>query len=662
MSLLILESALRALALAIAASLVLRLFRVRNVLAQKCVWTVVLAASLAMPVLLLISAQLPSWPGATLRIPVIPRDQALALARGVHPINAAAAQSVSSPQNKFSPAEPAHLGRFPAPIVSPDQAVTVPEPAPATLRFSLSNLAWLLYFAIAGVFLVRLINGLVSALRLWRKSEPVSLDTSRLAPGLRLRTSRAVSSPVNVWAGVVLPADYKTWDEKKLRIVLAHERSHVRQGDFYLQLLAGLYQALVWFSPLGWWLKRKLSDLGEAISDRAGLAEAASRFSYAQVLLEFAVAPRTSLIGVAMARPSSLYLRMERLLNESAFRQAFAGGRRVLFAALIAPVLLFAASTLVRVEAAPVQAQSPTTGQSHPDAAPILDSADAQPRPQNQAQQAPQPGAAPAATHAESASTGEGSSTAEGNSSSDSITNTNTSDGRHYTYANSGSYSYAYSDDPNHDSYALVLNNDSNISFSGDWDDAVHQEIERLRKTTNGNFLWFRHEGKDYIVTDPAIVQRLAQMYAPIEKLGKEQEELGRQQEALGKKQEALGKSQESAALIVPDTKEQMAMLKTELAALDKQIDEQVTQATVNELQARLSEVQERLGAIQGEIGAKQGELGRQQGELGEQQGRLGEEQGRLGEQQGKLAHDVDSQVKSIIDQTLKNGTAQPAK
>jgi BlaR1 peptidase M56 len=662
MSLLILESALRALALAIAASLVLRLFRVRNVLAQKCAWTVVLAASLAMPVLLLISAQLPSWPGATLRISVIPQVHPVPLVQKIHQADTAAPQSIASQRNNLSPSDFASKGRFPAPIVSPDQAVTAPEPAPATPRFSPSSLAWLFYFAIAGVFFVRLINGLVSALRLWRKSEPVSLDTSRLAPGLRLRTSRAVSSPVNVWAGVVLPADYKTWDEKKLRIVLAHERSHVRQGDFYLQLLAGLYQALVWFSPLGWWLKRKLSDLGEAISDRAGLAEAASRFSYAQVLLEFAVAPRTSLIGVAMARPSSLYLRMERLLNESAFRQAFAGGRRVLFAALIAPVLLFAASTLVRVEAAPAQAQSPTAGQSHPDAAPILDSADAQPRPQNQAQQAPQPGAAPAATHAESGSTGGGSSNDEVNSSSDSITNTNTSDGRHYTYANSGSYSYSYADDSHQDSYALVLNNDSNITFSGDWNDGLHQEIERLRKSISGSFLWFRHEGKDYIVTDPAIIQHLSEMYAPIQKLGKEQEELGRQQEALGKKQEALGKSQESAALIVPDTKEQMAKLKTELAALDKQIDEQVTDATVNELQAKLAEVQAQIGAIQGAMGAKQGELGRQQGALGEQQGRLGEQQGRLGEQQGKIAHEVDRQVKSIIDQSLKDGTAQPAK
>jgi hypothetical protein len=47
--------------------------------------------------------------------------------------------------------------------------------------------------------------------------------------------------------------------------------------DFYLQVLAGLYGAMFWFSPLGWWLKRKLSELGEAISDLAGLEEAASR-------------------------------------------------------------------------------------------------------------------------------------------------------------------------------------------------------------------------------------------------------------------------------------------------------------------------------------------------------------------------------------------------
>src|SRR6202021_2790285 len=86
---------------------------------------------------------------------------------------------------------------------------------------------------------------------------------------LQLRISSKVASPVTIGSAIVLPEDYTTWDREKLRIVLAHERSHVRQGDFYLQLLASLYTALVWFSPLGWWLKKELADLAEAISDRA---------------------------------------------------------------------------------------------------------------------------------------------------------------------------------------------------------------------------------------------------------------------------------------------------------------------------------------------------------------------------------------------------------
>src|ERR1035437_2962228 len=198
-------------------------------------------------------------------------------------------------------------------------------------------MAMLFYLAVTGCLLPRLLFGLGSALKLWFKAEPVPMRSLPvayvgLAYGLRLRSSRDLSSPVTIGSGVVLPNDYTEWDSGKLRIVLAHERSHMRQGDFYIQTLAGLYAILFWFSPLGWWLKRKLSDLSETISDRAGLLEAASHASYAQVLLEFAALPRTALtsripIGVAMARPGRLTHRIERLLNESSFRQAFAGGR-----------------------------------------------------------------------------------------------------------------------------------------------------------------------------------------------------------------------------------------------------------------------------------------------------------------------------------------------
>ncbi len=228
-----------------------------------------------------------------------------------------------------------------------------PSPQHSRAALSLTSLALSIYLGVAVVFLLRLAVGLAVTLRLWLTAAPISaLEISDIPSGFPLRASTRVSSPLTIGSAILLPADYDTWDKEKIRIVLAHELSHVRQGDFYLQFLAGLYSSLVWFSPLGWWLKKELADLAEAISDRAGIEQARSRTSYAQILLEFAAAPRPTALGVAMARSSSLARRIERLLNDHTFRQSFAGGRRALFAVVLVPVTLFAATAMVRVQAA----------------------------------------------------------------------------------------------------------------------------------------------------------------------------------------------------------------------------------------------------------------------------------------------------------------------
>ncbi len=277
-------------------------------------------------------------------------------------------------------------------------------PAAQQRAISIFRAAGLIYLAVAGVLLTRLFYGLLIALRVWQSAKPLQLDASPLSDGLHLRVSDSISSPVTIGSAVVLPNDCREWDSEKLRIVLAHERSHIRQGDFYLQLLAGIYAAVVWFSPLGWWLKHELSDLAEAISDRAGLDEAADRTSYARILLEFAAAPRSTILGVAMARHGSLSRRIERLLNEVSFRQAFAGTRRGLVAVLLVPVALFAATTLVRVQAAGQQAPAVPAAPATPPsmAAPEVPAAPPAPRegvsnPEQITDEMPAPAVAPQA-------------------------------------------------------------------------------------------------------------------------------------------------------------------------------------------------------------------------------------------------------------------------
>jgi beta-lactamase regulating signal transducer with metallopeptidase domain/DUF4097 and DUF4098 domain-containing protein YvlB len=373
------DAALRSLALAIGVWVILRLFRVRNVLALKCAWTLVLAAAFLMPLLLPIASRLPR---ATLVLPafmhrVAPATPAPLSEQRVAP-QASQPAVPPTPHRSAKSAVPAgtrpHHNGSPAAVpadssVLPAEEVHAPS-VPAFQAVTVLDAAALLYLGISGLLLARLVYGLIRAFLLWRSAQPVSAELIA-AHGLRLRASAAVSSPVTIGFSVVLPADYMAWDSEKLRIVLAHERSHIRQGDFYLQALAGLYAAIVWFSPLGWWLKRQLSDLAEAISDRSGLEEAASLASYAQILLEFAAAPHLTEIGVAMARSSNLSHRIERLFNEGAFRQAFTASRRTLVTALLVPVVLFAAATFVRVTAAaqtqqiaPAPSQTPASSQS----------------------------------------------------------------------------------------------------------------------------------------------------------------------------------------------------------------------------------------------------------------------------------------------------------
>jgi beta-lactamase regulating signal transducer with metallopeptidase domain len=759
---LILEAALRALVAAVAVWAGLRLLRVGNVLVQKAAWGLVLVAALAMPLA-------PHWPDlpalAALRLPALPWDKVRTDSTAATPVSTSVSAPAPAPDRY--PAPSISTASFDdressAPPVSsaPDQALSSSEPASAPRQgllgtglgpyinrtrksrafvpeasrlqsnslpistpaasattaiaakqihfpIRLAAFGWLLYLGVFAALLVRLLFGLASALRLWFTAEPVSLQRDSDSASLRLRSSPRVASPVNIGSGIILPANYTTWDDEKLRIVLAHERSHIRQGDFYLQLLAGLYASLFWFSPLGWWLKRKLSELSEAISDRAGLEEAASRSSYAQLLLEFAALPRPTLTGVAMARTSHLAQRIERLLNESSFRQAFAAGsRRALLAVLLVPAALFAATALVRVEAAAAPSQQATvTGQSTPEqvtvpaprpaAAPMPEGApvppqlpaptpspevvpgpppgpgDPGPAPIAPLPPTPKAGGVPPVPPAPGAMApmppmpvisiripqdeiqiprGEYRLNIDSEVRAEiAAAREEAKEYRGYSYSNNGG-----------DPYALVGDPGSHTRFNGDWDGNNQEDIEKVRKIAHGHFLWFRHDGKFYIVDDPAIVAQIEAMNKLMDELGEQMHSLGDQMRALGQQQRDLGKQMRDITVPTPDLTKEMDELNAAVATLKAKQGGTIRQKELGDLQREVGRIQGELGALQGKIGAQQGELGGGMGKFGEQQGKLGGQMGELGAKMGKIARENQEKIKGIIDDSMKDGKAHP--
>ena len=80
----------------------------------------------------------------------------------------------------------------------------------------------------------------------------------------------------------------------------------------------------------------------------------------------------------------------------------------------------------------------------------------------------------------------------------------------------------------------------------------------------------------------------------------------------------------------------------------------------IGDLQSEIGELQSKIGEVQSRAGDQQSKLGELQGQLGEKQGKLGEQQGELGRQQAELAEKAARQMKELIDDAIKNGTAKP--
>ena len=698
---LLLEAALRALLVALAVLAGLRLFRMTNVPAQKAAWGLVLLSAIAMPLVMnwqflpaSMALRIPAvrWPRnsqpapPTIPLPAPRTVQTTPAAPAAAPVSAIPSVKRHSPVLRAVIEDPQPAGSQPI-VTQPAPTPSVPAPTYPRIPDP-AILAAVLYLAVAATLLLRLLWGLALAIKLWFTSEPFQVESEPAQPtNPALRFSFAITSPVTIGSGILLPADCLTWDREKLRIVLAHERAHVRQGDFYLQLLAGLYTAVYWFSPLGWWLQRKLSDLGEAISDHAGLEHAASRASYAQVLLEFAALPRPTdrpnFLGVAMARSSNLSQRIERFLDESTFRRAFAPSpRRILTAILLIPVALFAGTALVRVQAAqtatPTSKPSPAAAPSPasaPEPASAPDSASA-PSPDAAPAAAPEPAAAPSVPPASAdappplppAPAPEPPPSADVNiqAALDLAVKAQVDAKAELDILaqdHGVGYSHSYGADSYHhdgDSYALVTEPGDHISFSGEWDENTQKAIDKAGKQAHGKFLWFRHNGKDYIVDDPTVVARFEAMQRPLKDLSLQQEKFAKEMEEMAKHQEDWAKNYQEPKIPTPDISKQMAELNAAVAKLDAKKGSTVSPEQLAEVEAKLGEIQGRLGALQGLTAIQEANLGKMQAIWGDKEGRLGAFEGSLGAREGKLSMDIDRQVKVIIDQALRDAKAKP--
>jgi hypothetical protein len=282
------EWALRAAVLAAVVGAMLWSLRIRDVSLRSAAWTLVLVGNLFLPAIPLVAPRVSVFLPAVLQKPGAPED--------IRP--AAAREAEATAARKMDELAPAAR-----PVLR-----SVPQHDWGHLGIWALASVW---SALAAFMLFRVLLGLWLSRRLLRSSQQVR-------PGLWESSQVAVPVTVGLLRPVILlPPDWRQWEERRLQAVFAHEEAHVRRRDPLRQVLAGVYRSVCWFHPLSWWLYARLASLAEAAGDDAALATVKDHEFYAEVLLSFlARAPRrVRWEGVTMARKTNAMKRMERILD-----------------------------------------------------------------------------------------------------------------------------------------------------------------------------------------------------------------------------------------------------------------------------------------------------------------------------------------------------------
>jgi phage shock protein A len=225
--------------------------------------------------------------------------------------------------------------------------------------------------------------------------------------------------------------------------------------------------------------------------------------------------------------------------------------------------------------------------------------------------------------------------------------------------------------------YALVRDGDHGVTMTGDSDDRL--DVKQIRQHIKGDFLWFRDDGKSWVIQDPEVLAKARAAWAPMDKLGEQMDAYGRDMDKHGKAMDALGKQMGEAAVhIQPDPAKMQALNRKmdELGRKMGEVSEKMAFAR-DEERARLNEQMARLSARMGQLGAQMGavaasdaqrqakvsmnEISHRMNEASKPMNELGKQMNALGKDMERENHAADKTVHVLIHDAVARGLAHPA-
>lgn len=234
--------------------------------------------------------------------------------------------------------------------VAPDRVSPRPDAAAPAEPWRVGEWVFAIWMAGAISGLAVLLTGFARLARLAASARPVvsgpwaeRCEEIRRDCGIRRPVAllRSTHPSLLVTWGIVrptilLPAGAARWKDERVRLVLAHELSHIRRADWLSHLLAEMLRTIYWFNPVVWMACRRLREEAEQACDDDVLNRGVDAPQYASHLVNIArelQSRRMPVPAPSIARASNLERRVRAMLNAHADRRPLS--RRLGAAALL---------------------------------------------------------------------------------------------------------------------------------------------------------------------------------------------------------------------------------------------------------------------------------------------------------------------------------------
>lgn len=231
-----------------------------------------------------------------------------------------------------------------------------------------------------------------------------------------------------------------------------------------------------------------------------------------------------------------------------------------------------------------------------------------------------------------------------------------------------------------HEPYALVRATSGSFDISGssdDWD-----EVRSARRALDGEFIWFREDGRSYVIQDPDTIRKARAAWARLDRLGEQMAVHGAEMEKHGKKVEALGREMKRASIEqanLPSERDMrevdegmhalgthMGLLSQQLAGARDDAERQVIEQKMAETGKRISDAGARIGQAHAGAQARRQrasmeDIGRQIDIANRPMEQIGKRMGELGKEMERESKAADRTVRALIRQARAKGLARPA-